>query len=69
MNKVNVNYQIPKNAIRYWTRAAIECYEIGCTCSKCNINKIIETKCFMKNIVIALVKEKGIPKKFKLKEE
>ncbi len=25
---------------KHWTPAAVDCYLIGCNCSKCNINKI-----------------------------
>lgn len=47
-----------------WTKQAIECYKLGCTCSKCNIPLIRETKekCGMKPIVFELVRIYGAPK-------
>ena len=48
-----------------WTRAAIECYQIGCSCSKCYLYKVFFSKrkisCRMKETVIELVRLVGIP--------
>jgi len=48
-----------------WTQTAIDCYELGCTCSKCNLYKIFfsknNCKCKMKETVIELVRRLGIP--------
>ncbi|MBR1776056.1 hypothetical protein IJ750_03155 [bacterium] len=50
---------------RIWTPSAIDCYEIGCRCSVCNLNKIYfrnnPFKCKMKETVIELVRKYGIP--------
>ena len=49
-----------------WTPAAIDCYQIGCSCSKCNIYKFYflksDFKCKMKETVIELVRRLGAPK-------
>lgn len=44
-----------------WTPSAVECYERNCACNGCPISKIIETQCLMKNTVIKLVKNCGVP--------
>lgn len=48
-----------------WTPTAIECYELGCRCSKCNLYKIYFEnnlfKCKMKETVIELVRKYGSP--------
>lgn len=48
-----------------WTPTAIDCYQIGCSCSKCNLNKIYflnsPFKCQMKKTVFELVKKLGAP--------
>ncbi len=48
-----------------WTQSAVECYQIGCNCSICGINKLYFTgsnsKCMMKYTVIELVRKLGIP--------
>lgn len=50
-----------------WTPTAIECYLLGCNCSKCNINKIYFKdsifKCKMKDTVIELVRKFGKPER------
>ena len=50
-----------------WTQTAIDCYSLGCNCSKCNIYKIYFSKsifkCKMKESVIELVRKLGIPAK------
>ena len=49
-----------------WTRTAIECYGIGCDCSKCRLTDGLETvnknNCCMKAAVLKLVKKYGVPK-------
>ena len=60
---VSCSETISKN----WTPTAIDCYSIGCTCSKCNIYRIYfastDGKCRMKDTVIELVRRLGIPTK------
>jgi hypothetical protein len=50
-----------------WTPTAIDCYLLGCSCSKCNIYKIYfyntEMRCRMKDTVIELVRRIGVPSK------
>ncbi len=52
---------------KHWTPTAIDCYKIGCNCSKCNLYKIYfssgESKCMMKYTVFNLVKKLGAPDK------
>ena len=59
---VSCSETISKN----WTQTAVDCYSIGCNCSKCNLNKIYFSqstfKCKMKETVIELVRKIGIPK-------
>lgn len=56
-----------------WTNTAIDCYKIGCNCSKCLIYNIYfknETfKCKMKDTVIELVRKNGIPNECEDKDE
>jgi len=48
-----------------WTPAAIDCYQLGCSCYKCYLNKIYfsksNIKCHMKDSVIELVRKYGVP--------
>ena len=48
-----------------WTPTAIDCYSIGCNCSRCGIYKIYfknsRYKCKMKDVVIELVRRFGKP--------
>lgn len=48
-----------------WTDSAIDCYLIGCMCSKCYLYKVFFSKstsiCRMKETVIELVRQIGIP--------
>lgn len=50
---------------KFWTPSAIDCYKLGCNCSKCNLYKIYfangTTKCKMKETVIELVRKLGAP--------
>ena len=49
-----------------WTKTAIECYELGCVCANCTLYKFFfypqKIKCRMKETVIELVRQLGIPK-------
>ena len=58
---VSCSETISKN----WTPTAIDCYSIGCSCSKCNLYKIYFEnnifQCQMKQIVIELVRKYGKP--------
>ena len=54
---------VNENILRGWTQAAIDCYNIGCNCSKCIIKKSILSECCMKQTVILLVKKFGKPNK------
>lgn len=55
------NYNVNDYVAKRWTQAAVDCYKLGCNCSKCNIPLIMETKCQMKRTVITLVKLYGRP--------
>lgn len=50
---------------KVWTPTALDCYELGCICSKCNIYKIYfeksAYKCKMKEKVFELVRKYGKP--------
>ena len=59
MYKNQFGYQ--NKRMRKWTKTAIECYTIGCDCSKCEINNLITNKCLMKYTVLELVKTIGAP--------
>ena len=67
MYKYNVSCSetISKN----WTSAAIDCYLIGCSCSRCNLYKIYFSEsnfhCRMKETVIELVRRCGAPEREK----
>ena len=58
---VSCSETISKN----WTPSAIECYQLGCNCSKCNLYKFLFkdslSKCKMKETVIELVRRFGSP--------
>lgn len=45
-----------------WTKAAIECYMLGCNCSKCPTAEYVKN-CRMKQSVIQLVARFGVSKK------
>lgn len=47
---------------RNWTQAAIDCYMLGCNCSKCPTGQLVKN-CRMKYSVIQLVATHGISKK------
>ena len=47
---------------RRWTRGSIECYNIGCNCSKCDIVPAdLTVSCKMKYAVRELVRKYGKP--------
>ena len=58
---VSCSETISKN----WTPTAIDCFSIGCICSKCNLYKLYFKnnifKCQMKQTVIELVRKYGKP--------
>ena len=64
---MNYRYNVMycKDVSESWTPTAIDCYKIGCMCSKCNLHKIYfkdsSIKCKMKDTVIELVRKFGIP--------
>ena len=59
------NVSCSETMSKNWTPAAIDCYSIGCRCSKCNLYKIYFSnsgfKCRMKDTVIELVRKLGVP--------
>ena len=59
------NVSCSETICKNWTKAAEECYLLGCNCSKCNIYKIYFSKsvfkCKMKETVIELVRKYGKP--------
>lgn len=59
------NVSCSETMSKNWTPAAIDCYSIGCRCSKCNLYKIYfsnsDFKCKMKDTVIELVRKLGVP--------
>ena len=64
--KYKYNVSCSETVAQNWTQTAIDCYMLGCICSKCNIYKIyfLESgfRCRMKDCVIELVRRLGIPK-------
>lgn len=60
------NVSCSETTSKNWTPTAIDCYSLGCSCSKCNLYKIYFIKsgirCRMKDTVIELVRRLGIPK-------
>lgn len=61
------NVSCSETVSKNWTPTAIDCYSLGCYCSKCNLHKIYfadsEFRCRMKDTVIELVRKYGAPKK------
>ena len=59
------NVSCSETNCKNWTPTAVECYLLGCNCSKCNIYKIYFSKnyfkCKMKETVIELVRKLGKP--------
>lgn len=50
-----------------WTKAAIECYKLGCVCHKCPTSKFVDG-CRMKYSVIELIRTAGVPENLKYNE-
>ncbi len=63
------NVSCSETTSKNWTPTAVECYELGCSCSKCNLYKLYFSdslfKCKMKETVIELVRRLGAPKEIK----
>lgn len=61
------NVSCSETTTKNWTPSAIDCFELGCACSKCFIYKIYFqtsfSKCKMKEAVIELVRKFGVPQK------
>ena len=61
------NVSCSETVSKNWTPTAIDCYSIGCCCSKCNLYWIYFSKtngkCRMKETVIELVRKLGVPEK------
>lgn len=45
-----------------WTIASIMCYERGCVCEGCKYRECLESECKMKESVLGLVREVGVPR-------
>ena len=60
------NVSCSETVSKSWTPTAIDCYKLGCSCSKCNLYRIYfsgsEVRCKMKETVIELVRRFGVPK-------
>ena len=63
--KYKYNVSCCETTSKIWTPTAIDCYNIGCRCSRCNLYKIYFEKnvfkCKMKETVIELVRKYGVP--------
>lgn len=61
------NVSCSETTSQNWTQSAIDCFEIGCVCSKCNLYKTFFQnsifRCRMKESVIELVRKFGRPPK------
>lgn len=59
------NVSCSETISKSWTPTAVDCYNIGCQCSKCNLHKLYFKdrigKCKMKETVIELVRKIGAP--------
>ena len=59
------NVSCSETLAQNWTPTAIDCYQLGCRCSKCNLYKLYFKnsifKCKMKEVVIELVRQLGPP--------
>ena len=58
-----MNLLYKTTAQRRWTRSAVDCYFLGCVCSKCPIYNILGKKCRMKGAVLELVRLFGKPER------
>jgi hypothetical protein len=61
------NVSCSETTSKNWTPTAVDCYSIGCICSKCSLYNIYfshsDGKCRMKETVIELVRKLGAPSK------
>ena len=59
------NVSCSETTTKQWTPTAVDCYLLGCTCSKCFLYQIYfldsGIKCRMKDVVIELVRKFGKP--------
>ena len=59
------NVSCSETVSKSWTPSAIDCYLLGCACSKCYLYKIYfqdnNMRCRMKDTVIELVRRFGTP--------
>ena len=57
------NVSCSETLSKIWTPTAIDCYRLGCRCSKCNLYKLYfqNSKCRMKETVMELVRLYGKP--------
>ncbi len=59
------NVSCSETVTKNWTSTAIDCYMLGCSCSRCHLYQIYfinsEAKCRMKETVIELVRRFGAP--------
>ena len=71
--KYRYNVSCSETISKNWTETAVDCYKLGCNCSKCNLYKIYFVhnvfKCKMKETVIELVRRLGKPILGKVKNE
>ena len=64
---MNYRYNVSccETTSKIWTPSAIDCYNLGCRCSVCNLHKAYFEnsifKCKMKETVIELVRKLGAP--------
>jgi len=54
-----------KETYNQWTETAIDCYKRHCICSGCLLKEVLGDKCRMKQVVIQLVRDLGLPKEKK----
>ena len=63
--KYRYNVSCSETSADNWTQTAIDCFKLGCRCSKCHLYEIYfkdnTFKCKMKDTVIELVRKIGIP--------
>ena len=63
--KIHLTPKLYRKDVKMWNGTAIDCYEIGCDCSKCFIYKTYflpqKWKCYMKRYVKFLLKKVGKP--------
>ena len=58
-----LNVSCSETLSKIWTPTAIDCYRLGCRCSKCFLYKLYfqHSKCRMKETVMELVRLYGKP--------